>query len=56
MRCKTLKAEELSNGAQGFISADGEEKMQLRPRRGGAGKVLTKPFDGELPLEAFKWG
>src|ERR1700739_790829 len=56
MRCKTLKAEELSNCAQGFITADGEEKMQLRPRRGGAGKVLTKPFGGELLLEAFKWG
>jgi FixJ family two-component response regulator len=35
-----------------FITAHGDEKMRLQAMRGGAVKFLTKPFDGEILLEA----
>jgi FixJ family two-component response regulator len=37
-----------------FITAHGDEKMRLQAMRGGAVKFLTKPFDGEILLEAVR--
>lgn len=37
-----------------FITAHGDEKMRLQAMRGGAVKFLTKPFDGEVLLEAVR--
>ena len=37
-----------------FITAHGDEKMRLQAMRGGAVKFFTKPFDGEILLEAVR--
>ena len=37
-----------------FITAYGDEKIRLQAMRGGAVKFLTKPFDGEILLEAVR--
>lgn len=37
-----------------FITAHGDEKMRMQAMRGGAVKFLTKPFDGEILLEAVR--
>src|ERR1700749_3710638 len=37
-----------------FITAHGDEKMRLQAMRAGAVKFLTKPFDGEMLLEAVR--
>lgn len=37
-----------------FITAHGDEKMRLQAMRGGAVKFLTKPFEGEILLEAVR--
>jgi FixJ family two-component response regulator len=37
-----------------FITAHGDEKIRMQAMRGGAVKFLTKPFDGEILLEAVR--
>ena len=37
-----------------FITAHGDEKMRLQAMRAGAVKFLSKPFDGEILLEAVR--
>ncbi len=37
-----------------FITAHGDEKMRLQAMRGGAVRFFTKPFDGDLLLEAVR--
>jgi len=37
-----------------FITAHGDEQMRLQAMRGGAVKVLAKPFDGTMLLESVR--